>query len=115
MSYDRGETTPMLGFMRRVLLDYEDSLRQTGRTTFLANRAKETNSVVVCHSASFAARLRLEYDVEAVTLHTYLNPDYHRGRRKRTYLFDSPAEQELIKRKLEEAEKVMKGEFINGR
>lgn len=94
-------------FLKKVLFEYEDSLRQTGRTTRLVEQAKETGSVIVCHNYSWAHTLLKEYGVEAISLDTYLNNNYHRGKKPRKYLFDSPAEYQIIKSKLEEAEKIM--------
>lgn len=101
---------PTLDFLKNVLVDYENSLRQTGRTSRLIETARVRGSTIVCHHHIFASMLRTEYGVAAISLDTYLNADYHRGGVKTEYLFDSPAEYEIIKRKLEEADKIMKGE-----
>jgi len=100
-----------LEFMKNVLLTYEESQRQTGRTTYLIQKAKETDSVFVCHNRGFANMILDEldeFDVEAISLDTYLSDEYHRGRKKRTFIFDHFCEYELIKIKLEEVEKIMK-------
>lgn len=94
-------------FLKKVLFEYEESLRQTGRTTHLIEEAKATNSVIVCHNYGFAHMIDRDHNVETVSLDTYLSDDYHRGRKPRKYLFDSPAEYQIIKAKLEEVEIVM--------
>jgi hypothetical protein len=95
-------------FMKKVLFEYENSLRQTGRTEYLVKKARETNSIIVCHNFSWARMLSNEYGVDTITLETYLSPLPLRGKKNdRKYLFDSPAEFELIMKKLEEAEYVM--------
>lgn len=99
-----------LKFLKNSLFDYEESLRQTGRTSRLIETARVRGSTIVCHTYDFAYMIQKEYGVKAISLDTYLDPDYHRGRQTKVeYLFDSPAECEIIKRKLEEAEKIMKG------
>lgn len=100
-------------FMKKVLFEYEESLRQTGRTTHLIEEAKATNSVIVCHNYGFAHMIKKDHDVEAISLDTYLSDDYHRGRKPRKYLFDSPAEYQIIKTKLEEAEIIMSKDAKN--
>jgi hypothetical protein len=94
-------------FMKKVLLDYEESLRQTGRTSHLIEQAKATNSVIVCHNFSFVYAIKKEHDVEAISLDTYLSEEYYRGKKPRSFIFDSPAEYEIIRMKLEEAEQIM--------
>jgi hypothetical protein len=97
----------MIKFLESVLWNYEDSLRATGRTIRLVRIAQETGTVIVCHNYAWVHQIKKLYGVEAISLDTYLNPDYHRGRKKIKYLFDSPAEVELIKMKLKEAEQIM--------
>jgi hypothetical protein len=100
----------MIKFLESVLWNYEDSLRASGRTTRLVQKAKETGAVIVCHNYAWVHQIKKLYSVEAISLDTYLNPDYHRGRKKVNYLFDSPAEIEIIQMKLKEAEKIIAGE-----
>jgi hypothetical protein len=100
----------MLSFIFNIMWSYEHSLRQTGRTTRLCNEAKKNGGVVVCHNQGMVKYIQDIYNIKAVNLDTYLNPDYHRGRVKHIkYYFDSPAEQELIKRKLCEVKEIMEG------
>jgi hypothetical protein len=99
-----------IDFLRKVLFEHEESMRQTGRTTHLVDIALKSDAVIVCHNFSWANRLQKDYGVKAITLDTYLNPDYHRGRKKTQYLFDSPAEIQIIQMKFEEAEKIIAGE-----
>lgn len=93
--------------MQNVLLTYENSLRQTGRTTRLTEKAVKTGATVVCGSHGLAHMIRTDHGVSAICIDDYLNPDYQRGRRKTTYLFDSTAELVLITRKLQEVEDIM--------
>jgi hypothetical protein len=103
----------MVKFLESVLWNYEDSLRATGRTTRLVQRAKETSAVIVCHNYAWAHQLKKQYGIEAISLDTYLNSDYHRGRKKVNYLFDSPAEVELIKMKFREVERLLSGKVLD--
>lgn len=99
-----------LNFLKTMLFYYEDSLRRTGRTTHLIEEAKRTGSTIVCRDAISVKRLMVDYGVKAISLSVYQEPDYHRGRTKRVnYLFDSPAEDEIIRQKLKEAELLLEG------
>lgn len=96
-----------------VLWRLEESARRTGRTTWLASEARKTGATMVCHDYGWARRLQEEYGVNAISLDTYLKSDYHRGRKKTQYLFDSPAENEIIQMKLKEAEKLLSGKVLD--
>ena len=100
----------MLEFMKTMATAYEESLRITGRTTRLIEKAKATDSIIVCHNQEHAKRLKKDFEVETVSLSEYLNPSYHYGKRNKKYLFDNAAEYVLIMDKLKEVENIM----ING-
>jgi hypothetical protein len=93
--------------MKGALLDYEESLRQTGRTTRIAEEAKKTNAVMVCHNYSFAKMTSEKFDVETVSLERYTSDDYHRGKKPRKYVFDHFCEYIIIMNKLEEAQRII--------
>lgn len=97
----------MLDFIKDMVTSYEESLRMTGRTTRLIEKAKSTGSTIVCHKQDHANRIKEEFGIEAVSLETYLNPSYHHGKRDKRYLFDNAAEYVLIMEKLNEVEEIM--------
>lgn len=103
----------MINFLKKVAWYFEESQRQTGRTTILIEKAKENGDILVCHGADLAYRLRRDYNVNAITLDQYLDPDYHRGKVNVKYLFDSPAEMQIIQKKLDEAERLLSGKVLN--
>jgi len=98
----------MVEMLNRVLWEYEENRRQTGRTTRLVEQAKKTNSIIVCHNCSWASYLQKDFGVKAISLDAYLDPYYHLGKmKKEKHIFDSPAEVELIMRKLKEAKRII--------
>lgn len=99
--------TKKVNFLLDVLCSYEDSLRRTGRTTRLAEKAVIDDCVLVHGYRPEAIRLSYEYDIQCITLEQYLNPEYHRGRKRTAYLFDSTAEDELIKSRLREINEII--------
>lgn len=103
----------MIDFLKKVAWQFEESLRQTGRTTRLVYEARNMDATIVCHNQECATRLRKDYGANVITLDQYLNPDYHRGRGKVKYLFDSPAEVQVIQKKLDEAEKLLSGTVLD--
>lgn len=101
----------MLEFMKTMATAYEDSLRMTGRTTKLVEKAKSTGSTIVCYRLEHTKRLKEEFGVETVSLSVYLDPSYHCGKRNKKYLFDNAAEYVLIMDKLKEVEDIMNRKY----
>lgn len=97
----------MLNFIKDMVTSYEESLRITGRTTRLVEKAKKTDSIIVCHNQDHATQLKEEFGIEAVSLETYIKPSYHYGKRNKRYLFDNATEYVLIMEKLNEVEEIM--------
>lgn len=103
----------MIDFLKKVAWQFEESQRRTGRTTRLVYEARTVDAIIVCHNQDCATRLRKDYGANVITLDQYLNPEYHRGRYKVKYLFDSPAEVQIILKKLDEAEKLLSGTVLD--
>jgi hypothetical protein len=93
--------------MKGALLEYEESLRQTGRTTHIVEEAKKTDAVVVCHNYGFARMISKEFGVETVSLERYMSDDYHRGKKPRKHVFDHFCEHVIIMQKLDEAQRII--------
>lgn len=97
----------MIDFIKNMVTLYEESLRMTGRTTHLIEKAKATDSIIVCYKREHAMQLKEEFGVETVYLSEYLNNSYHYGNRNKKYLFDNAAEYVLIMNRLEEVKDIM--------
>lgn len=91
-------------FLSKVLLEYEESMRRTGRTTRIAKKAKETGSIMVCHNHSFAQMIAKEFGITTVSIDRYLGPDYFRGKKTITHVFDHFVEYTLLMNKIKEVE-----------
>lgn len=100
------KTNP-LQFMKGALLEYEESLRQTGRTTRDIEEARETRAILVCHNYSFARMLSDKFGVETVSLERYMRDDYHRGRKPTKYIFEHFCKYVVIMQKLDEAQRII--------
>lgn len=96
--------TNITSFLSKVLLEYEESMRRTGRITRIAKKAKETGSIMVCHNHSFAQMIVKEFGITTVSIDRYLDIDYSRGKRNVSHVFDHFVEYEIIQRKLKEVE-----------
>lgn len=94
-----------------MVTSYEESLRMTGRTTRLVEKAKATDSTIVCYRLEHTKRLKEEFGVETVSLSVYLDPSYHYGKRNKKYLFDNASEYVLIMDKLKEVEDIMNRKY----
>ena len=96
-----------LQFMKGALLEYEESLRQTGRTTRDIEEARKTSAILVCHNYSSARMISEEFGVETVSLERYMSDDYHRGKKPCKYVFEHFCEYTVIMNKLEEAQRII--------
>jgi len=89
-------------FIKDVLLSYEESLRATGRTTHLIEKAKKENATFVCHNQSFVNHVMRDYDVKVISIEKYLHEDTHRGKKPEKYIFDHFVEYVLLVKKIDE-------------
>jgi hypothetical protein len=96
-----------LQFMKGALLEYEESLRQTGRTTRDIEEARETGAILVCHNYSSARTLSEEFGVETISLERYMSEDYHRGSNPTKYIFEHFCKHIIIMQKLDEAQRII--------
>jgi hypothetical protein len=97
-----------LQFMKGVLLQYEESLRQTGRTTRDVEEAIKTGAILVCRNYGQARLLSDKFGIETVSLDRYMGREYHIGRRNPPkFIFEHFCEYVIIMQKLEEAERIM--------
>ena len=104
----------LIEFMERTLHIYEESQRQTGRTSKLVLEANRTGAIIVCNNQQQASYIAQTFNVKTMTISKYLNNDFHRGVRigSRKFLFDSVTQVELVQKKLAEAAAIMKKDFI---
>lgn len=94
--------------MLKTLDNYENSIRCTGRTTKLIEKAKETGAIIVCHSSHMTNEIaHIAPDVKAIMLKTYNDSTYHYGRRQQKYLFDNAAVYVMIRDKLNEVNDII--------
>jgi hypothetical protein len=100
-------------YMKKTLIVYEESMRQTGRTTRIVENAKATSSIVVCHNLAFAYALKKEFGIEAISLDRYFSSEYLRGKKPAKHVFDHFAEFTLIMKRLNEVEKILSSEGKN--
>lgn len=102
----------LLSHVRKSLLEKDTMSRRTGRTKAGLKNAYRIGAVYVAHNGGDIKRLQDESfgAVPIISLDTYMNPNYHRGKRNEKFVFDSMAEYVLIQRKLHEVELIMKGE-----
>jgi hypothetical protein len=104
-------------FIKDSLLAYEESQRQTGRTTRLVLKAISNGAVFVVHDQLMKHYIMREFNshnLECITLDEYMNKDRYRGKMfqdKPSYVFDHFAEYELIQRKLKEAEFIVSKDY----
>jgi hypothetical protein len=96
-----------LQFMKGALLEYEESLRQTGRTTRDMEEARKTGAILVCHNYSFARIISKEFGVETVSLERYMSKDYHRGRKPTKYIFEHFCKYVIIMQMFYEAQRII--------
>jgi hypothetical protein len=97
-----------LQFMKGALLEYEESLRQTGRTTHDVEEARETGAVLICHNDSFARMISKKFGVKTVSLERYMSDEYHRGRRNPPkFIFEHFCKHVIIMQKLDEAQRII--------
>lgn len=96
-----------LQFMKGALLQYEESLRQTGRTTRDVEEARKTGAILVCHSHNHARMISDEFGIETVSLERYMEDDYHRGKKPTKFLFEHFCQYVIIAQKLEEAQRII--------
>lgn len=104
--------TKTTDFLKAILLAHEEAQRQTGRTTRIALEAIRNKQVMVCHNHCFAHTIADQYKssgLVTIGLDTFLNDNYHRGKKPQNYVFDHFVEHTMILRKLEEVEKLLTG------
>jgi hypothetical protein len=98
-------------FMRNALFDYEDGFRGSGRTSRIMERAERENATVVFSSLGGASNICSLYNIQAISLSRYLDPNTHRGAGPRKYIFDHLAEIKLLQDKISDAKLIIdKGE-----
>ena len=100
------KTNP-LQFIKGALLEYEESLRQTGRTTRDVEEARKTGAILVCHNHSHARMISDEFGIETISLERYMEDNYHRGKKPTKFLFEHFCEYVIIMNKLEEAQRII--------
>ena len=96
-----------LQFMKGALLGYEESLRQTGRTTRDVEEARKTGAILVCHDHSHARMISNKFGIETVSLERYMGEDYHRGKKPTKFLFEHFCQYVIIAQKLEESQRII--------
>jgi hypothetical protein len=112
-----GNRMTAIKFLKDTLLAYEESQRQTGRTTRAVMKAIANNAVFVVHRHDFKNYMMRDYGnlgLKCITVDEYMNKDRYRGKRMEDeprYVFDHFAEYELIRRKLKEAEAIMSEDY----
>lgn len=82
--------------LRKALFDKEEGNRRSGRSTRIAKRVKATGATMVCYGVSEKAWAERQFGVKAMTLESYLSPDFHRGAGPKMYLFDHFAEYQMV-------------------
>jgi hypothetical protein len=93
--------------LEKTLFCFETALRQSGRTSRIANEAKKTGAIMVCHNHSFARHVATEFDIQTVSLDNYLDTNYRRGMKSTKHVFDHMVEYALIMKKLSEVEGIL--------
>jgi predicted class III extradiol MEMO1 family dioxygenase len=104
-------------FLKDTLLAYEESQRQTGRTTRAVMKAIADDAVLVVHNHDFKHYMLRDhgnFGLKCITIDEYTNKERYRGKRMEDeprYIFDHFAEYVLIKRRLREIEFIMSEEY----